>query len=130
MKFPSLIKRQFCKTSAEITIFSESLSEDGSPIVIYESKTCYPGKVQYPSKSLFNGAILCNYQDGAKTVMTEQKKIVRVNGTILIPTDIISNVFSISSGYVMVNGVKRDIIHGTKARNPDGSVNYTKLEVE
>ena len=38
-----------------------------------------------------------------------------------------SRVFS--PGTVIVNGIKRRIYRGTKARNPDGTVNYTKLEL-
>lgn len=33
------------------------------------------------------------------------------------------------SGHVVIFGRRREIVRGTKARNPDGSVNYTKIEV-
>lgn len=36
---------------------------------------------------------------------------------------------SIISGHVIIFGRRREIARGTKARNLDGSVNYTKLEV-
>ena len=35
----------------------------------------------------------------------------------------------ISSGIVVIGEETRQILQGTKAGNPDGSVNYTKLEV-
>ena len=41
----------------------------------------------------------CNYQDKARTVLTAEKKLIQITGTAL----------------------------GTKARNPDGSVNYTEV---
>lgn len=111
MKFPSLIIRQFCKTPVTVKIYSEGLDENGAPIVVY------------------NGEHLCNYQDKAKTIMTAEKKIVQVNGVILIPDDIVPDVPNISSGEVIINGMKRDIVQGIKNRNPDGTVNFTELDV-
>lgn len=35
----------------------------------------------------------------------------------------------IVSGYVIIFGKRREIANGCRARNPDGSVNYTKIEV-
>ena len=35
----------------------------------------------------------------------------------------------IHSGKVTVFGKERDIIQGTKARNPDGTVNYVELDI-
>ena len=71
----------------------------------------------------------CNYQDKAKTVLTAEQKLVRIEGTVLIPGDIAPEIFSISSGEVEVLGIKRNIYKGEKARNPDSTVNYTKLEL-
>lgn len=35
-----------------------------------------------------------------------------------------------AAGYVMIFGRRREIVRGTKARNLDGSVNYTRLDVK
>lgn len=35
----------------------------------------------------------------------------------------------IESGYIVVFGQKHSIVKGTKARNPDGTVNFTRLDV-
>ena len=43
--------------------------------------------------------------------------------------DIAPDMAVISGGTVEVFGEKRRIERGMKARNPDGSVNYTRLEV-
>ena len=43
--------------------------------------------------------------------------------------DIAPSLAVISSGYVIVFGQKRQIYRGTKARNPNGTVNYTELEL-
>ena len=109
MKFPSLVRPRFCKTPVSVTLYGEGLSEDGAPLVV-----CV-------------GEFKCNYQDKAKTVLSAQKKTVECSGVILINGDIAPNSSTISGGYVVINGVKRNIALGTKARNPDGTVNFTQL---
>lgn len=111
MKYPCLVPKKFCKTLIKVTIFQEGISEDGEPLKAIEID------------------IKCNYQDKAKTVLTAEQKLVRVEGTALIPGDIAPGISSISSGEVNVFGIKRSIYKGEKARNPDGTVNYTKLEL-
>lgn len=110
-KWPCLILKQYCKTEIRVKIESEGLSEEGSPILLCD----WIG--------------FCNYQDSSKKVLTDQQKIVQTNGRCLIPGDLVPHRATISSGTVKVFGVEREIMQGTKARNPDGSVNYTLLEV-
>lgn len=112
MKFPSLVPDRFCKTDIDVTIYGEGLTEDGAP-------------VKYPL-----GKLKCNYQDGARTVLTDEKKTVENIGKAYFNGDICPEVASISSGQVEIFGVKRDIIQGTKSRNPDGTVNFTELRVK
>ena len=71
----------------------------------------------------------CNYQDSAKTVLTTEKKLVQIAGTAMFNGDIAPDVPVISGGEVIVFGVVRQIVRGEKARNPDGTVNYTRLDV-
>ena len=71
----------------------------------------------------------CNYQDSAKTVLTAQQKKVEVSGVILVPGDIVPDSPTISGGFAEINGVRREIVKGVKARNPDGTVNFTELDV-
>lgn len=129
MKFPCLVRQKFCKTPIYLTLYGEGLSEDGAPNVIYERKVLYPSDSLYPSDNLYGDALFCNYQDGAKTVYTEQKKKVEVSGVILIPGDIIPDSPTISGGYAEIFGIKREIARGVKARNPDGTVNFVELDV-
>ena len=112
MKYPCLVPRKFCNTSIKVTIFQEGISEDGEPLKALDID------------------VKCNYQDKARTVLTADKRLVRIEGTALIPGDIAPDMPSISEGEVTVLGVKRKIFKGEKARNPDGTVNYTKLELE
>lgn len=111
MKYPSLVHKSFCKTDIEITIFQEGLTEDGEPI------------------TAFTGTFKCNYQDSAKTVYTADKKQVKLTGIAYIPNDIAPDSPTLSGGTAVVYGVKRTIHTGVKARNPDGTVNYCKLEL-
>ena len=58
-----------------------------------------------------------------------KKKTVEITGTAMFDGDIAPDMAVISGGTVEVFGEKRRIERGMKARNPDGSVNYTRLEV-
>lgn len=111
MRYPSLVPNRWCKTPIYVVINQEGISEDGEPLKALEIDT------------------LCNYQDEAKKVLTEQQQLIEIEGTALFNGDIAPSLASISNGTVIVNGIKRRIYRGTKARNPDGTVNYTKLEL-
>lgn len=69
----------------------------------------------------------CNYQDKAKTILTAEKKLVEITGSALFPGDICPELPIISGGKAEVFGVKRRILQGRKARNPNGTVNYTEV---
>jgi hypothetical protein len=69
----------------------------------------------------------CNYQDKAKTVLTAEQKLVEITGTALFPGDICPDLPVISGGFATVFGVQRRVLEGCKARNPDGTVNYTEV---
>ena len=69
----------------------------------------------------------CNYQDRAKTILTAEKKLVEITGSALFPGDICPELPIISGGKAEVFGVKRRILQGRKARNPNGTVNYTEV---
>lgn len=111
MKYPSLVQKKHCKTPIKVIIEQEGISEDGEPLKAYELD------------------LLCNYQDKAKTVLTAEKKLVEVTGSALFCGDIAPDLPVISGGKAIVFGVERKIATGQKARNPDGTVNYTRLEL-
>ena len=111
MKFPCLVRPQFCNTPVTVVIYGEGVDEDGAPEIKY------------------SGEHECNYQDKAKTVLTAEKKVVQVSGVALIPGDIAPELPTMSGGYVEIFGVRREIVNGVKARNPDGTVNFTELDV-
>ena len=109
MKYPCLIPKRLCKTNISLQMDREGLDERGDPLdpVIYFGK--------------------CNYQDKAKTVLTTEKKLVQITGTALFPRDICPELPVISGGSATVFGVQRRILEARKARNADGTVNYTEV---
>ena len=111
MKYPCLVMEQFCTTPIHVRIEQEGVSEDGGPLLAFESD------------------LLCNYQDPAKTVLTTEGKQVQLSGVAMFPGDIAPDLPTLSGGTATVFGVERQIFQGIKARNPDGSVNYTELRL-
>lgn len=112
MKYPCLVPKQFCKTDIEVEIDREGVTKYGEPL----------------EQVKWNGK--CNYQDKGRTVLTAEKKLIQLSGCAMIPGDIAPELPVITGGTITVFGEKRKIYEGTKARNPDGSVNYTRLDVE
>lgn len=109
MKYPRLVKERDCKTDIILEFEREGLNEYGEPLETMQ----YSGK--------------CNYQDKAKTIMTTERKLVQITGVALFSGDICPELPVISGGTAVVFGVARRIQEGRKARNPDGTVNYTEV---
>ena len=112
MRYPCLVPQRLCKTPVSIQIDQEGLNEYGEPF----STVTYSGN--------------CNYQDKAKTVLTAEKKLIQITGTAFFPGDICKKLPGISGGEAIVFGMKRRIVEARKARNPDGTVNYTEVWLE
>lgn len=111
MKYPDLVPKYTCKIPVHITIYGEGLDENGGPVKLYA------------------GNLLCNWQDKAKTVLTAEQKLVQLTGCALLHGDPFSEIPAVTGGEIVVFGIKRRIWQGEKARNIDGSVNYTRLDV-
>lgn len=111
MKYPCLVPKRMCKTEIQVHLESEEINNLGNP------------------KYTADLDLICNFQDRAKTILTAEKKLVQITGTALFPGDIAPEMPSLSGGTVTVFGETRQIVQGTKNRNPDGTVNYCTLEV-
>ena len=111
MYYPQLVPDKYCKTPISVTIYAEDITEDGEPATV------------------FSGYLMCNWQDCAKTAVTQREKTAVISGEAFFNGDICPAAAVIPGGFVTVFGKKRTIVKGTKARNPDGTVNYTKLEL-
>jgi len=111
MKYPSLVPKRLCQTDIKVHLETEDIDEHGQPVNTLDLE------------------IKCNFQDRAKTVLTVEKKLVQITGTAMFNGDIAPEWPTLSGGTVTVFGEERRILHGMKARNPDGTVNYCRLEV-
>lgn len=109
MRYPCLVPKRLCRIDIKLELDQEGLTKYGEPLPAMS----YSGK--------------CNYQDKAKTVLTAQKKLVEITGSALFPGDICPDLPVISGGFAEIFGVKRRVLQGCKARNPDGTVNYTEV---
>ena len=110
MRYPKLVRPELQKTPIRIVIDTEDIDEDGAPV------------------SAFTADLTCNWQDGAKVELTAEQKYVRITGTALFDGDICPGIPVIASGYGVIFGEKRQIAEGQKARNPDGTVNFTEVK--
>ena len=66
---------------------------------------------------------------GARVSMTKDKEKIELAGVALFIGDLCPSVPVISSGTVKIYDREYSINKGTKNLNPDGTVNYTTLEL-
>ena len=111
MGFPCLVDKRFCKTPVKVVVESDELSEDGELVPAFEVETT------------------CNLQMGAKASFTKDKEKIELSGVALFIGDLCPTLPVIASGTATINGKEYTINKGTKNYNPDGTVNYTTLEL-
>lgn len=109
MRFPNLVRPQVQRTPIRLVIEPEGRNEYGEPF----------DSVEYEG--------LCNYQDKARKILTEQKELIEITGAALFDGDILPELPVITAGEAYIFGAQRRIQSGQKHRNPDGSVNYTEV---
>lgn len=110
MKYPQLVPDKVCNTP--ITVYREDgLNRDGSPkrTVIFEGR--------------------CNYSEKTTQRMTADRQLITLNATALFGGDIAPGSDTIEGMVTVLHGIHRRIYASQKCRNPDGSVNYTRLEL-
>ncbi|MFV0382326.1 MAG: hypothetical protein ACK5KR_08955 [Breznakia sp.] len=112
MGYPSLVPNSVCKTDIHVKIGTGEISNQGEPIFD------------------FDATLKCNFQDNSYQTLTADKSLVTLSGKAFFNGDIAPELKTIVNGEVEVFGVTRKIYRGTKARNPDGTVNYCLLELE
>lgn len=111
MRYPCLVRKRDCKTAVKVCLEPEGLGVYGEPLPALELD------------------LVCNYQDSAKSVLTADKKLVQLSGVALFPGDIAPSFETLSGGMIEIAGTVRRIFQGQKHRNPDGTVNYSELDV-
>lgn len=70
----------------------------------------------------------CNYSETSKRVQDKDGQWIHLSGVVHVCGDIFPNAGKII-GHVLINGQTMDIVGSSRPRNPDGSVNHTRLEL-
>lgn len=111
MNYPKLVKEDFCTVPCTVKIETEEISRYGEPILA------------------LNAELMCNWQTTAKTRISSDEQHTELTGIAYFADDIAPDLSEISSGTITIYGIERRIHKGFKGRNPDGTINYTMLEV-
>lgn len=93
-----------------IKVYLTAVNEEGEDIVL----NSWEGK--------------CNFSESSKRVQNDKGFWIHLSGVVHIKGDIFPD-SAVISGYVIFNGQKMTINGATRPRNPDGSVNHTRLEL-
>lgn len=107
LPFPSHLLTTECTVKLNL----ESLNEQGEP----EAAFTWKGKVIFTEK--------------ARTTVTAEQRIVRLEGQVIVKGDIAPSLEVISDGEVSVRGRTYKLYRSERARNPDGSVHHTVMEL-
>lgn len=112
MRFPRLVKAFTQSIPITAVVDADGIDEDGAPIV----------------GATWEGS--CNWQDRSVETFDHTKVETKVVATLYIDGDPFSGLAIISGGNVTAFGETREIVQGMKARNPDGTVNYTRIDLK
>lgn len=112
MKWPELVPKRLCRTPIQLEMLGDGVDPYGVPF----PATPYKG--------------LCNYQDEAHYILDDRKQKIEITGRALFNGDICPALPVISGGKAVIFGEVRHIAKGRKARNPDGTVNYTEVMLQ
>ena len=108
MKYPKLVPERVCTTPC--TVYrTDGLNRDGSKkrTVIFEGK--------------------CFHSEKARQKLSAEKQLITLSGEALFCGDIAPD-NAVIEGYAVIGGEYK--IYGSeKAKTPDGTVNYTRLEL-
>lgn len=73
--------------------------------------------------------LYCNYQETNEVVTTSQNTEIKLSGRAYFKGDISPNIDLLGKGTLTVFQQAHSVVRATRARNIDGTVNYTLLEV-
>lgn len=112
MLYPSLVKQFTQSTPVEVIIDADGIDEDGAPIE----------GAQWSGQA--------NWQDYVTEFFGKEKAETEVHARLYIHGDPFPELAIIAGGEVTAFGNEYSIISGMKARNPDATVNYTRLDLK
>ena len=98
-------------TPVEATVDADGIDEDGEPVV----------------GARWSG--MCNWQDSTIEKYARDRAETEVKASLYIDGDAFPDLAVIAGGTVDALGAEMTIARGTKGRNPDGTVNFTRLEL-
>ena len=107
--WPRLVPDRVCKTPCRV-VLTNGAGEDGAPLIVADL------------------ALKCNWQDNPRQILNAERQLIRLAGTALFNGDIAPKL-DILAGEVEIYGKPWTIYQGSKCRNPDGTVNYTRREL-
>lgn len=111
MKWPQLVPGSVCRTPVEVRI-TNGIDEDGTPKVV----AVWSGK--------------CNYSEKQKQIFDAERRLIVLEATALFPGDIFPGREKLEGEVLIDSGsIIRTIYRGSRARNLDGTVNFTQLEL-
>ena len=110
-KWPELVPKRLCKVPITVRLYEEGWDEDGAPI------------------EATSADLLCNYQDKGETIVTNDQEYVRISGSAYFNGDPFPEMPNLTGGTVTIFNNERKIVQGEKGRNPDGTVNVTRLRL-
>ena len=111
MRWPELVPDSICHMPITVTI-TDGIGEDGAPKVV----------------NTWSGN--CNYSDKQKRVLDAERRLITLEAIALFNGDVFSGKEKLEGEVVIGDGtITWQIYRGSRARNPDGSVNYTQLEL-
>ena len=111
MKYPKLVPESVCRTPCRVILRAEGINEDGERI------------------PAFSADLKCLFQSSSRRILNSKQQEISISAEAYFSSDFCPELPEIPDGEIQIFGVKRHIERGQKARNPDGSVNYIRLDV-
>ncbi len=108
-KFPKIPEEMF-KTDVRIILYDNELNENGEPIIVHDAEH------------------KCIWSDKRKRTVDSEKRIIDLEGSIVVDGDVAPDTKA-ADGYAVIYGEKLKIYKVKRARNPDGSVHHTTMEL-
>lgn len=147
MGYPKLVRN--AKTPVRVVIAAEEPNEFGErPVILDKTFFCNyqdTGTIKYTAekqRAEVSGTILIDGDIMASLDIMTSDFLVSKEGVLMLVASTVDNAGTLAytapdeyesdavvSGYVVIFGRRRQIVKGTKARNFDGTVNYTRLDV-
>lgn len=123
-RWPRLVRPELCTTPAVLTL-TDGEAPDGSPRVA-ATLTLRCRLDSRPAQRITPNR---DYGDGSRRSADAERLTVQGGGVALFDGDI-APALPVLAGTVQADGRVWRIVRGSRGRDPDGRVNFTRLELE